>query len=192
MQKRVNVGKKGIRSLGIAESFRKEIGGKAVLAGVVMRSDLLIDGVTVTTCTVGGLDSTDKLITMWQSIQREDINVIILSGSVISWFNVVDLKRLQQAVNTPLICISYRESDGLDKVFQKYFPEDWMKRLEIHRSNGERQVVTLKTGYKLYIRNVGIELEIAKQLLDKFTLEGRYPEPVRIAKLVARSILALL
>ena len=36
-------GKKAIRALGIAESFRKE-DRYSTLAGVVMRSDLIIDG----------------------------------------------------------------------------------------------------------------------------------------------------
>ncbi|MEM2237565.1 MAG: DUF99 family protein [Candidatus Caldarchaeum sp.] len=188
---RVNIGKKGVRCLGIAESFRKEIGSKAMLAGVVMRSDLLVDGLVLNSCTVGGMDSTDSIISMWKTLDRDDINFILLGGSVISWFNVVNLRQLYEATSTPLICITYRESDGLDEVFKKRFPDDWMQRLEIHRGNGERLPVILKTGYKLFVRCFGIDVDDAKKLLDKFTLEGRYPEPVRLAKMLARSVLRL-
>ncbi|MDW7978149.1 MAG: DUF99 family protein [Candidatus Caldarchaeum sp.] len=185
----MRTGKKGIRCLGVAESFRKEAGSKAVIAGVVMRSDLLIDGVGITTCTVGGLDSTDSIIRMWRGLEREDINFVIVGGSVISWFNVLDLPRIHRETGLPLICLSYRESEGLDEVFKALFPDDWSRRLEIHRANGERQQLALKTGYRVYVRAYGLELKEAEQLLNKFTLNGRFPEPIRVAKLVARSIL---
>ncbi|MEM4294548.1 MAG: DUF99 family protein [Candidatus Caldarchaeum sp.] len=189
MPKTVNIDKKGIRCLGFAESFRKEAGSKAVIAGVVMRSDLLIDGVGVAACSVGGLDSTDSIMSIWRNLEREDINFTMLGGSVISWFNVVDLPKVFRTTATPLVCISYRDSEGLDDVFIRRFPDDWSRRLEIHRGNGERYRVVLKTGYNLYVRCFGVELDEAVRLINKFTLSGRYPEPVRVAKLVARSML---
>jgi endonuclease V-like protein UPF0215 family len=181
--------KKGIRALGIAESFRKEVGSRAILAGVVMRSDLLVDGVALTYCTVGGMDSTDALIAMWDNLRREDINIVFLGGSVISWFNIVDLPRLHQSIKTPLVCITYRESKGLRDVLIRRFPEDWETRLRVHDMNGERVEVGLRTGYRLYVRCFGVEVEDAVKALNRFTLSGRYPEPVRVAKLVARSAL---
>jgi len=51
---RVRLEKKGIRVLGIAESFRKGLDRRAVLAGVVMRMDLIIDGVIVDSARLGG------------------------------------------------------------------------------------------------------------------------------------------
>ncbi|MEM2023799.1 MAG: DUF99 family protein [Candidatus Caldarchaeum sp.] len=185
----MNVGKKAIRCLGIAESFRKEAGSKAVLAGVVIRSDLLVDGLVLASCTVGGMDSTDSIISMWKSLNRDDVNFILLGGSVISWFNVVNLGKLYDTTSTPLICITYRESEGLDDVFKRRFPEDWAQRLEVHNRNGERHPIVLKTGFKVFVRCFGLSVEDAKKLIDKFTLEGRYPEPVRLAKMIARSVL---
>jgi len=189
LQSRVRIEKKGIRALGIAESFRRGVGGKAVLAGVVMRSDLFVDGVALSTCTVGGLDSTDAVLEVWQKLGRQDVNIMIIGGSVISWFNVVDLNKVHQQTNIPLICITYRESEGLDEVFMKRFPDDWETRLRIHKANGERKTIALKTGYRVFVRCFGIEEEQAKDILDKFTYNGRYPEPVRLAKSIARSVL---
>ncbi|MEM4765961.1 MAG: DUF99 family protein, partial [Nitrososphaerota archaeon] len=60
--------KKGVRALGVAESFRKGIGGRAVLAGVVMRGDFVIDGVVFGECTVGGMDATDGILEMYRSL----------------------------------------------------------------------------------------------------------------------------
>lgn len=185
----MRVGKKGIRALGIAESFRKQLGSKAVLAGVVMRSDMIVDGFALASCTVGGMDSTQSIIGLWRQLEREDINVVFLSGSVISWFNVIDLTKLYDTLNIPLICLSYRDSKGLEDVFRRRFPEDWETRLAVHRSNGERDVITLKTGHRVYVRPFGLELDEVKSVLDKFILDGRYPEPIRLAKLLARAAL---
>jgi endonuclease V-like protein UPF0215 family len=185
----VRVGKKGIRALGIAESFRREIGGKAVLSGIVQRSDGILDGIVLGTCTVGGLDSTDKILDMWERLGRDDVNVIMLSGCVISWFNIVDLPRLYRNISIPLICLTYRESKGLTEVLKRRFPEDWEKRSSIYQSNGDRSPILLKTGFKVYVRFLGLDEDDCRSVLDKFMMHGRYPEPVRIAKMVARSVL---
>ena len=188
----LRVGKKGIRALGIAESFRREIGGKAVLSGIVLRSDGILDGLVLGTCTVGGLDSTDRILEMWERLGRDDVNVIMLSGCVISWFNIVDLPRLYRSTSTPLICLTYRESKGLTEVLKRRFPEDWEERNLIYQSNGDRSSIMLKTGFKVYVRFLGLEEDVCRSVLDKFIMHGRYPEPVRIAKMVARSVLAFI
>jgi len=173
----------------VAESFRKEMGTKAVLAGVVMRSDLVLDGVALGWCTVGGMDATEKIIQMWRDLRRDDINVFLLSGAIISWFNVIDLNLLFQSTGIPLISLTYEESEGIRDLFQKHFPEGWDERVRIYDANGSRSEVNLRSGYSVYVRCLGIEFEEARRLLDKFTLHGRYPEPIRVAKLVARSVL---
>ena len=173
--------------LGIAESFNKE-NNKSVLIGVVQRSDLVIDGLAVSFPTVGGLDATDKVIEIIDDLDREDINILCISGVVISWYNVIDLHKVYEHVHTPLISLTYEESSGLLEYFKKNFPDDWRIRWDIHVKNGEREEVTLKTGYRVYIRPIGINKEDALKVLNKFILEGRYPEPIRVARLIARNI----
>ena len=182
--------KKAIRALGIAESFKKELGSKSILAGVVMRGDLIIDGIILGSCTVGGMDSTDKILAMWKKLNRNDINIILLNGCVISWFNVINLNTLHQKTNTPVICVTYEESEGIDEYFRKYFPKGWAERLEIHKSNGERKEIRVKTGYSVFVRSIGVDERHARNILNMFTLHGRIPEPLRVAKLLAHSILS--
>jgi endonuclease V-like protein UPF0215 family len=74
--------KKGLRALGIAESFSGRT--CSTLASVVMRKDLRIDGFTFGRVTVGGMDATDTILGMVQALDRRDINVIMLSGCVIA------------------------------------------------------------------------------------------------------------
>lgn len=179
--------KRGIRVLGIAESFRKNIGGKALLAGVVMRADLIIDGIVLGECTVGGLDATEKIIDMYRSLKRDDVMAIMLNGCIISWFNVVDLWKLHEETGLPIIAVSYNPTKGIREFFIKYFPDDWEARVQIYERNGPRFEIVNKNGFKIYLRVIGMDEEGAARLVNRLTLFGRIPEPLRIAKLIAHA-----
>ncbi|MEM0287031.1 MAG: DUF99 family protein [Nitrososphaerota archaeon] len=187
-QIRFHVFKKGIRVLGIAESFDPSKDKKSTIAGVVMRKDLVIDGVSLETATLGGDDATKSVISLYKSFHRRDINVIMLSGAIISYYNIVDLERVSSTTNRPLICLTYRESPGLEEVFKKRFPGSYQEKIEAYKKLGSRDTFTLSTGKKVYARLVSIAKEDAKKLLDDFVLQGRYPEPVRIASLIASAV----
>lgn len=186
---RLHIHKKAFRVLGISESFIKGFSEKSVLAGVVLRSDRIIDGFTFSRATVGGMDATESIINMYRALKRDDINVLMLNGCVISWYNVIDLQRVYEETELPLICVTYEESPGLEKYFMELFPEDYERRLEIYRKNGPRTPVKLHTGFEVYIRFYGMTLEEARGILAKFTLHGAVPEPLRIARLLARGIM---
>ncbi|UCH03327.1 MAG: DUF99 family protein [Candidatus Bathyarchaeota archaeon] len=184
----LHVHKKAIRSLGISESFVKKSGQHSILAGIVMRTDRIIDGFTISTATVGGMDATIKVIEMYNALKRDDINLLMINGCVISWYNVIDLHKVSKETGLPLVCVTYEESDGLEKYFMELFPNDYEARIEIYHKNKRRQPLTLRNGYTVYIRCVMMNLEEAKGILHKFTLQGAVPEPIRVARLLARSI----
>jgi hypothetical protein len=186
---KLHVHKKGFRALGISESFVKGVSEESILAGVVMRADGAIDGFTFAKATVGGMDATDKVLEMCRSLRRDDINVLLLNGCVISWYNVIDLHRVAEETGLPLICVTYNESTGLEKYFKELFPQDWERRVEVYRRNKSRTAIELSTGYTVYIRFIGMEIEEAKGVLNKFTSHGSIPEPLRVARLLARSII---
>jgi len=182
--------KKGIRALGIAECFRKGASRKSILAGVVMRADLLLDGFSFSVATVGGLDATEAVVRLYERLGRKDVNILMLNGCVISWYNVIDLNEVHERTGKPLICVTYEPSPGLEKYFKEYFPDDWAERLAIYERNGPRTAIRLKTGHEVFIRAIGLDEEEAKKVLDKFTLHGSIPEPLRLARLLARAVLA--
>jgi len=185
---RLHVHKKGFRALGISESFVKGVSEESILAGVVMRADGAIDGLTFAKARVGGMDATEKILEMYRNLGRDDISVLLLNGCVISWYNVIDLNRVAEETRLPLICVTYNESTGLEKYFKELFPQDWERRVEIYRRNKSRTAVKLSTGYTVYIRFIGMKMEEAKGVLNKFTSHGAIPEPLRVARLLARSI----
>ena len=184
---RIHVEKKGIRALGIAESFKKIQSKRSVLAGVVMRSDMIIDGFIFGSAEIGGDDATDEIVSMFQRLDRNDINVIMIGGSVISMYNIIDIDSLGARTNTPVISVTFEESEGLEPHIKHHFPESWEKKLSAYNKLGAREAVKLHTNHIVYVRPYGISLEISKRILDKFTIQGAIPEPIRLARLLARA-----
>jgi endonuclease V-like protein UPF0215 family len=185
----LHVHKKGIRALGVAESFVKKVGKKSIISGVVMRSDMIIDGFTFSNVTVGGMDATQKIIELYESMERDDVNLILLNGCIISWYNVVELDSIANSTTLPLICITYEDSKGLERYFKEYFPDDWELRIEIYKKNGSRTPLKIWTGHTVYTRFIGMNEEEALIILNKFTLNGAVPEPLRVARLLSRSLM---
>jgi len=185
----LHVHKKAIRALGISESFTKGVSERSVLAGVVMRSDMVIDGFTFSTVEVGGMDATERIREMYRNLNREDINLLLLNGCVISWYNVIDLNRLTEETGLPMICVTYEESEGLEKYFEELFPDDKEERIRIYHNNGPRTLLKLHTGYDVYVRFLNMSVDEARGILEKFTSHGAIPEPLRVARLLARSIM---
>ncbi|HJS68959.1 MAG TPA: DUF99 family protein [Nitrososphaera sp.] len=183
--RRVHSEKKGIRVLGIAESFKKS-GKKSTLAGVVMRRDLIIDGMAFGSATIEGDDATDSIISMHRSLARDDINCILLDGLVISMYNIVDGERVAAETGLPVLAITFEDSKGLEGSIKRHF-EDWQYKLEQYQGLGKREKITLKTGKNLFIRYWGLSQKRALATLNSFTLQGSVPEPIRVAKLAARS-----
>jgi endonuclease V-like protein UPF0215 family len=188
--RRAHTFKRGIRVLGIAESFVPSVDRESLLAGVVMRKDRVIDGFAFAKTKVGGDDATRKIISLCGSLGRNDINVIMLSGAVISFYNVVDLDRVYLETGLPLVCLTYRESTGLEESIKRHFPESHKRKLARYGRLGKRRGVELKTGKRIFVRALGLNDEDLGQLLDAFSLEGKYPEPVRVAGLLAAAMRA--
>ena len=176
--------KKGVRVLGVSESFKRE-DEKSIAVGVVMRGDMRIDGLGFCEPEVGGTDATEKLVAMYSRLGREDIRAWLLGGCIISWFNVIDSLRLHEVTGVPVVCLSYNPSEGIERYFREYFPDDWQSRIEMMDRGGQRQEVSLKTGHSVFLTTSGITLDKGRKLVDQFTLDGRIPEPIRVARIIA-------
>ena len=181
----MHVAKRGLRVLGIAESYSGR--ERSTLAGIVMRKDLRIDGAAFARVTVGGSDATDAVIRIFTRLARRDINLLMISGSVIAWYNIIDPEAVRDATGLPVIVTTYEESEGLEEEIRRRFPGD-AGRLAAYRRLGDRIPVRLHSGHTLFIRPCGLSPDDATRLCNDFTHEGRVPEPVRVARLVARGI----
>jgi uncharacterized protein len=182
---RVHANKRAIRALGVAESFRRP-DRHSVLAGLVVRSDRVIDGFAFGEATVEGDDATRAILRLYRRLGRDDVNLLMLSGCVISLYNVVDVDALASKSGVPVIALTYRESAGIEGAIRHHF-RDGEGKVARYRKLGPRVPVVLHTGYRVYARLSGISEADAGRVLDSFTLQGRVPEPVRLAKLLAHA-----
>ncbi len=179
--------KPGRRAVGIAESYRGTTGSTSTLAGVVVRADRTVDDFSVSRCTVGGRDSTEAIIALWRRLDRPDVRYLFLAGSAPAWYNIVDLDAVYQAIDRPVLAVSFEPSGGLEAAIADAFDGDERdERLRVYTSLPERQ--RLEVGETdLFVRSVGIDSETTAAVVNAYT-ERKRPEPLRIAKRLARRL----
>ena len=102
--KNLHLEKKGLRGLGIAESFSQN-SQKSILSGVAMRRDFVIDGFVFGNATLSGDDATDEILKMYKKLDRQDISYIMISGIIISLYNMIDIKRIHDALEIPVVAV---------------------------------------------------------------------------------------
>lgn len=177
--------KSGIRALGVAESYQ---GDHSTLAGAVVRASRVVDGFAFASCTVGGTDASDAVIELFERLDREDVRYVLVSGLALAWYNVVDLRRVHDAIDRPVLSVTYEESDGLaDAIHEAFDGEARDRRLETYRAQPSRHPLTVN-GERVFVRAVGIDDSEARDVVRAFTPEGGRPEPLRVARLAARAV----
>lgn len=185
----IHVEKKAIRALGVAESFSPKE-RFSTLAGVVMRSDLIIDGFAIGKTKVSGFDATESIEELFSKLRRNDINALILSGSVLSLYNIVDIDSLSEDIRIPVVALTFKKSksDLERNIWAKFSPKIAKKKIELLKKLGRPSEFHLSTGYSIFQRSSGISAFDSKRLLERFTLQGAIPEPVRVARLLAKAV----
>ena len=151
-----------------------------------MRRDLIIDGMVYGNATIMGDDATHSVISINTLLARDDINCIMVDGLVISMYNIIDGEQIAEETGLPVIGITFEDSKGLEDNIKNHF-DNWQHKLLQYQKLGKRERVTLKTGKNLYIRCWSINQRRAIAVLNSFTRQGSIPEPIRVAKIAARS-----
>ena len=180
--------KKGLRGLAIAESFRPH-SSKSIFSGIVMRRDFVIDGFVFGSATLEGDDATDTILEMYDKLQRPDISYVLISGLILSMYNIINIKKLYDSLKIPIIGISYNDSQGIEAALKHHFPNSFESKITAYQKLGKREKITLSTSHDVFIRKEGCTLGDVKHLLDKLTLHGSVPEPIRVSQLLAKKLL---
>lgn len=176
--------KAGARALGIAESAAGE---QSTLAGAVVRADRVVDGLAFSTCTVGGTDATDAIVSLIDELNRPDVEILLLGGVAPAWYNIVDLSRIARTTDRSAIAVTFEASAGLqDGLSDAFSGEQLAERLERYRSLPARRPISVNDE-TVYVRAVGIEPSRAATVVREFTPEGGRPEPLRVARAAARA-----
>jgi len=175
--------KPGTRAVGVAVSGG---GDRATVAGAVVRASRVVDGFSFADCGVGGLDSTAAVVDCYERLDREDVQYVLLAGVAPAWFNVVDLHAVRDAVDRPVLAVSFEASDGLREPIEREFSgAARADRLAVYESLPDRRPLDVN-GERVFVRSVGCEAP--DEVVAAFTPEGGRPEPLRVARLAARAV----
>ena len=178
--------KSEVRALGIAESYRGDQ-QRSTLAGAVVRADRTCDGLVYGSCRVGGTDATDAVIGLLDELGRPDVRYVLLGAVAPAWYNILDLSRIQERADRPVMAVTFEASDGLATGLRDAFSGPELEaRLETYRALPERRELSLD-GDTVYVRAVGLEADEADEVVRAFTPAGGRPEPIRVARLAARA-----
>lgn len=180
--------KKGLRCLAIAESFRQN-STKSILSGIVMRRDFLIDGFVFGNATLEGNDATDAILKMYYDLNRPDVSYVLISGLIVSLYNIIDIKKLFDLLKVPIIGVTYHDSKGIESSLKHHFPNSYLSKLSEYDKLGQREKITLKTHHDVFVRLEGCTINEAEKILNELTLQGSYPEPLRVSQLLSKTLL---
>jgi len=175
--------------LGIDDGkFNPHTEGNAIVVGAVFRGGCWLDGVMHTNISIDGFDATEKIAFMINgSSHCKQLRLIMLNGITFAGFNVVNIKTLSLATNLPVIALTGDKPDlfsireALTNLTKT--EERWKTILEA----GEIHEITSRSK-KLYMTLTGISLKDAQKIIELTATRSSFPEPLRVAHLIASGI----
>lgn len=179
--------KKGLRGLAIAESFAPN-SPNSILSGVVMRRDFIIDDFVFGSATLGDDDATDSILKMYSELDRPDVSYVLISGLIVSMYNIIDIKKLFDSLQIPIIGVSYNDSLGIEDAIKHHFPNSSESKIFEYHKLSKREKITLHTSHDIFVRKEGCALNDVTHLLNDLTLHGSIPEPIRVSQLLAKRL----
>jgi endonuclease V-like protein UPF0215 family len=178
--------KSGARVLGVAESYPPDV-DHSTLAGALVRGTHVVDGLSFARCTVSGSDATEGVVACYDRLDREDVRYVLVAGIALAWYNVVDCHAVHDAVDRPVLSVTFEASDGLEPALREAFDGDELEsRLATYRRQPDRTPVTVNEE-TVYVRAVGCSDEEAREVVRTVTPAGGRPEPLRVARFAARA-----
>jgi len=159
------------------------------LIGVVCQGVRMVNTVKEQ-ITIDGIDSTDALIKLIK-LKEKHVQYVITDTITFGGFNIMDMKRVHQETDKPIIAIIDREIDleSVRRALMKSFPTSYKKKLQLIINAGDLYQTEIDTaGGKsmLYFHAIGIEIEKVELLLKKTCIDSKQPECTRLAHLIGR------
>jgi uncharacterized protein len=166
-------------AFGRAEKF-------APIAAVVVSSPSYVEAVRRSRVRVDGTDGTEAVIALVRSTASVDgIRAVLIDGAVVGGFNVLDLDRIHDSLGVPVVAVTRRPPDfgRIHAALRTWFGADAERRWRLLRAH---RVFRVPTGeVPILAAAVGCRATDATALVRRTTVRGYWPEPVRLAHLVA-------
>jgi endonuclease V-like protein UPF0215 family len=167
-------------------SFQKGITRRALLVAVLFRG-LEIENIGFMKIAVDGLDATEKLVEIligWK------FAAVILAGVSYAGFNIIDPTVIHERFEKPVIIVARTKPDNkaVHWALQRHFT-DWRTRWKVfEKSSSFNRVVVLTGERPIYAETIDADAKWAHKLIKALAVCGRVPEPIRVARLIARGL----
>ncbi|NPE29596.1 DUF99 family protein [Methanococcoides sp. SA1] len=178
-----------IRILGIDDSAL--ISDDILIVGAFFRGGQWLDGVMRSSIRRDGMDATERIAEMVTSSKHYgQIKVIMLDGVTYGGFNPVDICRLYEETNIPVIVIM-REAPDLEKIKDALSNlPDHEERLQIIlRAGTIAKVVSKDPSNPIFIQCAGMGTEKAGEIVCLSSTRSNVPEPLRVAHMIATGMI---
>lgn len=155
--------------------------GDVTLVGTVC-SRTRLDGVLRTRVRRDGANATDRMIDVVAgSPFHGHLQAVLLQGIAVAGFNVVDIHRLSQRLERPVLVVARRAPD-LDAIADalRRTGRGWQRKWALIEAAGPMEALR-----GVQVQRAGLTRGQASQLLAATTLHGKIPEPLRMAHLIA-------
>ena len=160
----------------------------APIAAVVWSSPDRVEGVAVGRVEVDGTDATTRVAELVRTLPAWDgVRAVLLDGIAVGGFNVIDLRALARRLGRPVIAVTRRRPDlpAMRSALFRYFP-DARRRWAVLTRVPLEEVPT--RAQPIFAAAAGCESADARALVRRAAVVGVWPEPLRLAHLVARAV----
>jgi endonuclease V-like protein UPF0215 family len=160
------------------------------LLAAVLFDKLRLVGVKLGRIDVDGTDANQVLRFLLRDMRCD---AVMLSGISFGGFNVVDIAKLSRDVRKPLIAVTGQRphNEAVRKALHDHFA-DWKERWGMVRSAGRiYSFAPLRDEPPLYFEVQGASPLFAKKAIASTAIISRLPEPIRVARILARGLSGL-
>lgn len=177
--------KKKIRVLGIDDApFNKHQDARVNITGIIC-AGTRFEGMLWSQVDLDGCDATRVLITMIQQSKfYKQLHLVLLDGIAVAGFNIVDIEHLSQSLQLPVIAVMRRQPDltAINKALMNF--DDYSLRKSLIEKAGR-----IYESESFVFQVAGCNPAVVASLLAQLTDQGKVPEALRLAHLIASAVM---
>jgi hypothetical protein len=164
--------------------FERDHRGDVRVVGAVF-TGLSLEGVLCGRVRRDGANATRNIARLVaESKFRRQLQLVMLQGIALAGFNVVDLHDLHRRLELPVLVVTRRRPrlESVREALLQRVPGGARKWALIDRLGPPEPVAGV------YVQRVGLSAAQAEEVIRRFAVQGRIPEPLRTAHLIAGGI----
>ena len=180
------IGKAHPRVAGVDDGAFARGDRRAPIAAVLMSLPDRVEEIRTGSVGVDGRDGTARVVRLLRSLTgRAGIRAVLLDGAVVGGFNVLDLEAIRRSLGVPVVAVTRRHPDFAEirTALSRWFPRTARARFNLLRRHRLFRVPT--AGTPIWAAAAGCSRADAAALVHRAAVRGFWPEPLRLAHLVA-------